>query len=141
MRYDRWSLKGAEAFTDLALLILRLATAAFLIVQCHDNLLSAERMKEFVAFMAHFGFWNPALLAPLTIYLQAGAAVAFVPGVLVRPFGLAIAGMFAVAIWMVHSADPPNILWSAASLSAIGLLLGTKGGGRYALDTLLEKRA
>ena len=34
-------------------------------------------MKEFEAFMAHFGFWNPALLAPLTIYLQAGAAMAF----------------------------------------------------------------
>lgn len=139
MTWRAATLPGASRLADVTLLVMRWATAAFLIVQCHDNLLSSDRMKEFEGFMAHFGFWRPDILAPLTITLQVAAAVSFIVGFLVRPFGLIIAGMFVVGIAMVHLADPPNIVWSAASLVVIGLYLGTNGGGRYALDTLLAK--
>lgn len=134
----RMTLPGLERYSDTALLLLRVATGLFLLYQCHDNVLSAERMDEFKQFMTAFGFWNPDVLAPLTIFLQVAAGIGFVLGLFTRPLGLIIAGMFFVAVYMVHMADPANIVWSAASLIVIGLYLGTKGGGRYSLDTLIE---
>lgn len=137
MRLRDLTLLGAERYSDLALLLLRVATGAFLLYQSHDNLLDPARMAEFEKFMAHFGFWRPALLAPLTIALQVAAGLAFILGLFVRPFGLLIAGMFVVAVYKVHMADPANLIWSAASLIFIGLYLGTRGGGAFALDRLI----
>lgn len=137
MRLHDLTLPGAERFSDAALLLLRIATGAFLLYQSHDNLLSAERMAEFKGFMGQFGFWRPDLLAPFAIFWQVAAGIGFILGLFVRPLGLITAIQFTVAVWMVHLDDPANIIWSAASLIVIGLYFGTKGGGAYALDALI----
>ncbi|WP_118856937.1 DoxX family protein [Sphingomonas mesophila] len=132
------TLSGNERFADAALLLLRLVTGGFLIYQSHDNVFSAERMGEFAKFLTQFNFVAPELMAPLSVYAQFAAGIAFVLGLLTRWFGLITAFNFAVAVWMVHWNDPVPGIWPAAILVFLGLYFGTRGAGRYALDNLLK---
>lgn len=134
-------LPSLERYADLGLLLLRWLTGAFLIFQSHDNMLATERMDEFEKFMVQFGFVYPELMAPLSVYFQFAAGIAFTLGLLTRWFGLITAFNFAVAVWMVHWADPFPGMWPAAVLVVLGLYFGLRGGGRYSLDCLLLRPA
>ena len=125
---------------DLGLLLLRVVTGAFLIYQSHDNVFSAARMDEFEKFLDQFGFIAPELMAPLSVYAQFAAGIAFILGLFTRPFGLITAINFIVAVWMVHWNDPVPGIWPAAILIFLGLYFGLRGSGRYGLDPLLEGR-
>ena len=140
-RTDLLFLPGNARYADLGLLLLRLATGAFLIYQSHDNVFSAERMDEFEAFLAQFGFVYPEVMAPLSVYAQFAAGISFILGLFTRWFGLITAFNFIVAVWMVHWADPVPGIWPAAILIFLGLYFGLRGSGRYGLDALLEGRA
>ena len=133
-------LPGNARFADLGLLLLRLVTGSFLIYQSHDNVLSAERMDEFVKFLTQFGFAYPELMAPLSVYFQFAAGIAFILGLLTRWFGLITCFNFIVAVWMVHSPDPFPTWWPALILVFLGLYFGLRGSGRYSLDALIERR-
>jgi putative oxidoreductase len=136
-----WLLLPALArFGDLGLLLLRLVTGAFLIWQSQDNILSAERMAEFEAFLSRFGFIAPALMAPLAVWAQFLCGIALVLGLLTRWAGIVTTVVFIVAVWMVHwPLDFPG-WWPALILVFIGLLFATQGAGRYALDAMLLSR-
>lgn len=134
-------LPGAGRFEDAALAALRIVTGLFLLYQSHDNVLSAERMEEFKAFMASFGFWRPHLLAPFAIFWQVAAGIGFILGLLVRPLGLITAIQFAVALWMVHWSQDYAAWWPAAILIFLGLYFAARGTGRYGLDSLVRKRS
>ena len=134
-------LPGNAAYADLGLLALRCATGAFLVYQSHDNVLSAERMQEFVKFLTQFGFAYPQLLAPLSVYAQFAAGIAFILGLFTRWFGLITCLNFIVAVWMVHSADALHTWWPALVLVFLGLYFGLRGSGRYGLDALFEGRS
>ena len=125
---------------DLGLLLLRIATGAFLVYQSHDNIVSAARMVEFEKFLAHFHFVMPQLLAPLSVYAQFAAGIAFILGLFTRWLGLITCVNFIVAVWMVHWNDPVPGIWPAAILIFLGLYFGLRGSGRYGLDALLEGR-
>ena len=127
-------------YADLGLLLLRVATGAFLIYQSHDNVFSAARMNEFEKFMTQFGFVMPELMAPLSVYAQFAAGIGFILGLFTRWLGLITAFNFAVAVWMVHWNDPVSGIWPAAILVFLGLYFGLRGTGRYGLDPLLEGR-
>ena len=133
-------LPGNARFADLGLLLLRCATGAFLIYQSHDNIFSAARMDEFVKFLARFGFWAPELMAPLSVYAQFAAGIAFILGIFTRWAGLITAFNFIVAVYMVHWNDPVPGIWPAAILVFLGLYFGLRGSGRYGLDALFERR-
>jgi putative oxidoreductase len=133
-------LPGNERHADLGLLLLRWVTGAFLIYQSHDNVLSAERMGEFVKFLTQFNFIMPELMAPLSVYAQFAAGIAFILGFLTRWFGLITAFNFVVAVWMVHWNDPVPAIWPAAILIFLGLYFGLRGAGRYGVDALFEGR-
>ena len=133
-------LPGNARFADLGLLLLRCATGAFLIYQSHDNIFSAARMDEFVKFLARFGFWAPELMAPLSVYAQFAAGIAFILGIFTRWAGLITAFNFIVAVYMVHWNDPVPGIWPAAILIFLGLYFGLRGSGRYGLDALFERR-
>ena len=79
-------LPANAAHADLGLLALRCATGAFLIFQSHDNVFSQERMQEFVKFLTQFGFPLPELMAPLSVYAQFAAGIAFILGSLCDMF-------------------------------------------------------
>jgi putative oxidoreductase len=132
-------LPGNARHADLGLLLLRLVTGAFLIYQSHDNVFSAARMDEFEKFMTQFGFVYPELMAPLSVYFQFAAGIAFILGLFTRWFGLITAFNFIVAVWMVHWNDPVPGIWPAAILIVLGLYFGLRGSGRYGLDALFEK--
>ena len=132
-------LPGNARHSDLGLLLLRIATGAFLIYQSHDNIFSAERMAEFVKLLTQFKFVYPELMAPLSVYAQFAAGIAFVLGLLTRWFGLITAFNFMVAVWMVHWTDPVPGIWPAAILIFLGLYFGLRGSGRYGLDAAFEK--
>ena len=138
-RRDLIFLAGNARYADFGLLLLRLVTGAFLIYQSHDNVLSTERMAEFEKFLAQFNFASPELMAPLSVYFQFAAGIAFVLGLLTRWFGLITAFNFIVAVWMVHWNDPVPGMWPAAILVFLGLYFGLRGSGRYGLDALFEK--
>lgn len=140
-RSDLLFLTGNARHADLGLLLLRLATGAFLIFQSHDNVFSAARMGEFEAFMTQFGFAWPELMAPLSVYFQFAAGIAFILGLFTRWFGLITAFNFTVAVWMVHWHDPVPGIWPAAILIVLGLYFGLRGSGRYGLDALLEGKS
>lgn len=127
------------AYADFGLLALRCVTGAFLIYQSHDNVLSAVRMDEFVKFLTQFGFVYPELLAPLSVYAQFAAGIAFILGLLTRLFGLITCINFIVAVWMVHSVDPFPTWWPALILVFLGLYFGVRGSGRYGLDAMFER--
>jgi len=126
---------------DLGLLLLRAVTGAFLVYQSHDNVLSAARMVEFEKFLAHFHFVYPELMAPLSVYAQFAAGIAFILGLFTRWAGLIMAFNFVVAVWMVHWNDPVPGIWPAAILIFLGLYFAVRGSGRYGLDAALEGRA
>ncbi|HVL77868.1 MAG TPA: DoxX family protein [Sphingomicrobium sp.] len=134
-------LPGNARHADLGLLVLRVATGAFLLYQSHDNVFSAERMAEFVAFLRQFNFIYPEIMAPLSIAFQFGAGISFILGLLTRWFGLATAFNFIVAVWMVHWNDPVPRIWPAAILIVLGLYFALRGSGRYGLDALFERNA
>ena len=138
---DLLFLTGNARFADAGLLLLRVVTGAFLVYQSHDNVLSAERMDEFETFMTQFGFVYPELMAPLSVYFQFAAGIAFILGLLTRWFGLITAFNFVVAVWMVHWSDPVPAIWPAAILIVLGLYFGLRGSGRYGLDALFEGKA
>ena len=135
---DALFLPGNARHADLGLLLLRVATGAFLIYQSHDNVFSAERMDEFVKFLRQFGFAWPELMAPLSVYAQFAAGIGFILGAFTRLFGLITCVNFIVAVWMVHWSDPVPAIWPAAILVFLGLYFGLRGSGRYGLDALFE---
>jgi putative oxidoreductase len=134
-------LPSAARHADLGLLALRVVTGAFLIHQSHDNVFSAARMGEFEKFMTQFGFVYPQLMAPLSVYFQFAAGIAFILGLFTRWFGLITAFNFVVAVWMVHSNDPVPGIWPAGILVFLGLYFGLRGSGRYGIDALFERKA
>ena len=127
--------------SDAALLATRLLTGAFLIHGVWDNIVSAERMAEFVGFLAANGFATPALMAPLSVWVQFAIGVALILGLLTRWAGLLLAFNFIVGVTMVHWDQSFREWWPAIVLVTLGLLFATIGAGRYAIDRHLETRA
>ena len=133
-------LPQAARHADVGLFLLRCVTGVFLIYQSHDNVLSAARMDEFVKFLTHFGFAYPERMAPLSVYAQFAAGIAFILGLFTRWFGLITCFNFIVAVWMVHMRDPFPTWWPALVLVFLGLYFGLRGSGRYGIDAFLEGR-
>lgn len=127
------------AHHGLALLTLRVLTGAFLVHGVWDNVTSAARMHEFVAFMTHHGFVPAAFWAPVSVYAQLLVGVALVLGVATRWAALLCAGHFVVAYAMVHAQDEFRAAFPALALIAIGLVLATGGPGVMSLDGVLGR--
>jgi len=126
---------------DWALLGLRLAAGLFLVHGVWDNITSDERMEEFVRFLAHHGFFEPGLLARISVWAQFFCGLAFVLGALVRWAGLVCMFNFAVALAMVHWQQDLRGWWPALALLGIGALLATHGAGRLSMDRLFGAEA
>ena len=140
MRQDLLLLTPLARLADLALLLLRWVTGAFLVYQSHDNILSGARMEEFEKFLVQFNFPLPELMAPLCVWAQFLCGIAFVLGLLTRWAGLVTAFVMTVAVWMVHWPQDFAGWWPALILVFLGLLFATQGAGRYSLDHRIERR-
>ena len=133
-------LRPLARFGDLALMLLRWVTGAFLVWQSHDNILSADRMDEFEKFLTQFNFPLAELMAPLCVWAQFLCGIALILGLLTRWAGLVTAFVMSVAVWMVHWPQDFVGWWPALILVFLGLLFATSGAGRYSLDHRIERR-
>jgi len=133
-------LPGAQRFSDGALLVLRMVVGSFLVWGVWDNIVSAERMQEFVAFLTKFRFPAPEFMAPLSVWVQFFVGLGFITGLLTRWAGIFCAINFIVAIAMVDRFGGIRSAFPSACLVAIGLYLATYGAGRLSLDALLARR-
>ena len=140
MKRDWLLLTPLSGLSDMGLLLLRFVTGAFLIYQSHDNILSAERMDEFVLFLTQFNFIFPEVMAPLCVWAQFICGFALVLGLLTRWAGLVTTFVFIVAVWMVHWPQDFPGWWPALILVFLGILFATLGAGRYSIDQILESR-
>ena len=137
----RWLfLEDLRRLDDAALLLLRVVVGAFLVWGVWDNIISAEHMATFTAFLTKFGFPYPALMAPLSVWVQFACGTAFVLGAFTRWAGLLCAVNFVVAIVMVDHTLGVRGSFASACLVLIGLLLAAHGAGRFALDPWLARR-
>jgi putative oxidoreductase len=127
-------LSSAQQFSDFALLLLRVFVGFFLIWSVWDDITSSERMREYADFLAKHHFTAPALLAPLSAYLQLAVGVAFILGLFTRWAGIVCVVIFAVAIVMVDRFGGMRGVFPAGCLVAIGLYLATHGAGSLSMD-------
>lgn len=128
---DRWR--------DAALLALRIATGVFVVEGVSDNIASHARMAEFVGFLDASGFAMPAFWAPFSVWTQFVAGVLLIAGLATRWAGLMLVATFLVGIVMVHLSQSLREIWPALALIVIGAVAATHGGGRFALDALLNR--
>ena len=126
---------------DATLMLLRVVTGAFLVHGTLDNVLSNERMQEFVVFLTQNGFPVPHLMAPLSVYAQFICGALLVLGLLTRWAGAIIAFNFVVAVVMVHWHQDFRGWWPALVLVLLGLHFMAQGGGRFALDAVLARKS
>jgi putative oxidoreductase len=135
-----WKLNGLARFADLTLLALRVVTGGFLIHETWDNVTSSARMREFAEFLTQFDFPLPHLMAPLSVAVQFGCGILIVLGFATRLAGLLIAANFAIAVYMVHWAEPFRGWWPALVLVFLALHFAAVGSGRVGLDAVVGKR-
>lgn len=135
-----WRLHGLAQFQDFTLLIMRVATGTFLMHETWDNIVSSARMAEFAEFLSQFGFPVPHLMAPLSVAVQFICGIMLLLGLATRIAGMLIAANFAVALYMVHWAEPFREWWPALILILLGLHFATAGSGRFGFDGAAGKR-
>lgn len=138
---ERMTLDSMQRYADHALLVLRLFIGTFLIWGVWDNVVSAERMQEFVAFLTQFGFSAPTFMAPLSVWAQFLIGLAFVLGLFTRWAGIVCVINFTVAIVMVDRFAGLRGAFPSGCLIAIGLYLATYGAGRFSVDAILAGRS
>ena len=126
-------------FEDVTWLLLRVLTGTFLMHGTWDNIASAERMHEFVEFLAKYGFPLPELMAPLSVWVQFLSGLALATGLLTRAAGVLVAINFIVAVVMVHWALDFRGWWPAIVLVVIGLHAAARGSGAYGIDAFWER--
>lgn len=143
-------LSSAQRFGDFALLIVRVFVGLFLVWGVWDNLTDSARMAEFASFLAKYGFPQPKLMAPVSVYLQLLIGIAFVLGLFTRWAGIFCAVHFIVAIVMVdrfgvpgaaelaHRMGNPRDIFPSGCLVVIGLYLATHGAGKLSMDSVLK---
>ncbi len=136
---DALLLTTLRRYADHGLLVLRVFVGSFLIWGVWDNISSAERMEEFVAFLRKFHFAWPEFMAPLSVWIQFAVGLAFLSGLLTRWAGILCALNFAVAIWMVDRFGGVRGAFPAACLLFIGLYFALRGAGRFSLDHRIER--
>ncbi len=134
-------LEGLHRFADFGLLLLRVLTGTFIIYGVFDNVVSAERMEEFIEFLAANKFSAPGSMAVLSVYSQLLCGVALVLGILTRWAGIVLTFNFVVAVIMVHWSLDFRGWWPALVLVGIGLQFALTGAGRYSIDAFLADRA
>jgi putative oxidoreductase len=140
MSRDAIFLETLDKYSDFGMLCLRVLTGAFLVYGVFDNVISAERMKEFSVFLASNHFPAPELMAVLSVYIQLLSGSALALGILTRWAGIVIAVHFLIAVVMVHWSQDFRGWWPAIVLVGIGLQFALTGPGRFSLDTLVTKR-
>ena len=122
----------------VAMLSLRLYVGWFLIVGVWDNIVYAERMKEFEGFLQTLNCPMPEIAAPVSVWAQFAVGVLLIPGLFTRIAGIVLAINFIVAVLLLApTGASERDLFPPAILVFIGAVFATLGAGALSLDALL----
>lgn len=136
---------GLNKGADAALAALRLYLGGFLIWGVWDNIVSAERMREFEGFLTALNCPFPAVAAPVSVWAQFLIGVLLIPGLLTRWAGLLLAVNFLVAVALIAPSqgifqDVTRELFGPMMCVLVGLILATHGPGRWSVDSWRGRR-
>jgi putative oxidoreductase len=137
-------LTGLRGLSDVAVLLLRLLVGAFLMWGTWDNVVSAERMQEFVGFLTLLKCPMPELAAPVSVYAQFIGGALILVGLLTRWAGLVMAFNFVVAVALLTVGGGESdfrALFPPLIMIAVPLVLATYGAGRFSIDAILNRGA
>jgi putative oxidoreductase len=127
--------------SPVAMLALRLYVGWFLIVGVWDNMISAERMKEFEGFLQTLNCPMPAIAAPVSVWAQLSVGVLLIPGLFTRIAGIVLAINFVVAVLLLApTGASERDLFPPAILIFIGAVFATQGAGALSLDHILSAK-
>ena len=135
-------LPGLRGLSDAAFFVLRLLVGAFLMWGTWDNITSAERMQEFVAFLTALQCPMPEIAAPISVSAQFLSGALILVGLLTRWAGLVMAFNFIVAIALLTFGGGESdfrALFPPLIMIAVPLVLATHGPGAFAIDALLTR--
>lgn len=135
-------LTALRGLSDAAFLALRVLVGAFLMWGTWDNVVSAERMQEFVGFLTALQCPLPELAAPVSVYAQFLCGALILLGLLTRWAGLVMTFNFIVAVALLTlgggESDFRN-LFPPLVMIAVPLVLATHGAGKFSVDALLSR--
>jgi putative oxidoreductase len=135
------TLSFMDRYRDYGAVFIRLIVGFHLIYGTVDNIVSHERMLEFVAFLEQHGFPFTTFCAHLSVYAQFLSGLCFIVGAFTRYAGAVMVLNFIVAYGMVHwdltyrDNFPPLMMLAAA------LFFFVYGAGRLSIDDYLERRS
>lgn len=136
-------LEPLRGLGDAALLLLRVVVGAFLMWGTWDNVVSAERMEEFVAFLTALQCPLPELAAPVSVYAQFICGALILLGLLTRWAGLIMTFNFIVAVVLLTLGGGESdfrALFPPLVMIAVPLFLATHGAGRLSVDAVLASK-
>jgi len=136
---NRVSLEWFSQWRDYSFLLMRILLGAFLVWGVWDNIVSSERMAEFVTFLNKFGFVAPEVMARVSVWFQFLIGFSFIFGVLVRWFSVACIINFVFAIVMVDSSTGIRGSFPSALIIAVSFYFLTYGAGKISVDKLILK--
>ncbi len=126
--------RALKSYTDLAVLLIRLAFGFRLIYGTIDNILSYDRMLEFSDFLTSHGFPFPIVSAFISVIFQFAAGISWVIGYKVRWMSGFMIINFIIAILGVHIGDTYLNTAPAIHLLVVSIFLLIHGPGKYAVE-------
>jgi putative oxidoreductase len=135
-------LEPLRGLSDAALLLLRMLVGAFLMWGTWDNIVSAERMHEFVEFLTLLNCPLPEVAALISVYAQFACGALILLGLLTRWAGVVMTFNFMVAVALLTLGGGQTdfrALFPPLVMIAIPLLLATHGAGKLSLDAALAR--
>jgi putative oxidoreductase len=136
---DWIELSALDRLRPAAPLAVRAFLGVFLVYMSQDNVFSADRMDEFVAFLDANGFPAPELCARVSVYAQFACGLLVAVGALTRWAAAIMVVHFAVAIVGVHVGLPFRTYLEPAAMLCCSLFLLLHGPGRFSIDARLRR--
>lgn len=125
---------------DIATLLLRIAAGWIFIYAGYLKLFVFPR-AELASYFAASGFPFPEYIGLAIGFLEFFGGIFLVTGFLVRPLGFIFAVEMLIATVVVHLPDGYSASLEVATLMFfITLSLGIMGGGKFAIDQLIQLR-
>ena len=123
---------------DFVLLVLRITIAALMLTHGLPKM-EALVSGEPIQFASVFGL-SPALSLGLTVFAEVFCSILIMVGFGTRLAAIPLIITMAVAVFMIHGADPFGKKEMAILYLLVYVVLFIAGSGRYSLDSILNNK-
>lgn len=128
----------ASGSIDAGLLILRVVTGLALALA--HGIGKVPPTERFIGTVARMGFPAPEMMAWLAGLAELGGGLLLAAGLLTRPAALVVTVHFILVVVVANAGDPFLERERAVLFLTAAVTLVFTGPGRFALDSLLERR-